>query len=262
VKSHLAMWIKAYANWAAAVLFVAALFTSLVANSFVVPLVLFALTIALVSYGNWTAIRTFDIWAFDEWFRTRLDAIGTRDWQAPYQAAETYCSVPVVMARNEAAASMNTIMMELVKDGGSPLNSSTLPTRRHADYDTAQVRFNHCNSVLGRELVAYLAQGHLIAKGLLVQDDIAKSERIIPTSRWRVLSLDLAKADASGQGWHYTGVVIGKRPAKPQPQKAPPGQQTKSQLQQTLRPQASRPSVEASVGRYSAPPVRPPQKSK
>src|SRR5665647_69167 len=68
---------------------------------------------------------------------------------------------------------------------------------------------------------------------LPTRDDVAQSERIIPTSRWRVMSLDIAKAQASGLGWHYTGIVVGKRPkaretAKPpNPQAKPPVPQAK-----------------------------------
>jgi hypothetical protein len=70
-------------------------------------------------------------------------------------------------------------------------------------------------------------RGDLLAKGLPTRDDVALSERIIPTSRWRVMSLDIAKAQATGLGWHYTGIVVGKRPkirktAKPSASPAKP----------------------------------------
>ena len=221
--------IKAYVNWAALVLLVAGVFIALIASTPAIPLSLIGAAICLAVLRNWQAIKEFDVWALDEWIRTRLDAIGVRDWQAPYHAAELYCNQAVVTARNDAAAMMNTIMMELVKDEGRAFGNtaesgysrradtfSNASTRRHADYDQAQVKFNQCNAALARELHGYLVHGHLIAKGLLMQKDVAKSERIIPTSRWRVMGLDIAKAEASGPGWSYSGIVIGRKltPAK------------------------------------------------
>jgi hypothetical protein len=226
VNSGVLSLLKPYANWVVIVLLVAGLFSALIAKDIAFPLFLIAAAICLAVARNWQAIKEFDLWAFDEWVRTRVDAIGVRDWQAPYHAVETYCNPTVVAARNEAAAKMNTIMMELVKDEGRAFGNPTEATgflrrsetaagvsaKRHADYDQAQVRFNQCNVALARELVSYLARGHLIAKGLLMQKDMAKSERIIPTSRWRVMGIDIAKAEAHGQGWSYTGVIIGRKP--------------------------------------------------
>jgi hypothetical protein len=218
---------KGYVNWLALALLVAGLFSGLIANNAIFSLSLVAVAICLTTWRNWQAIKEFDMWALDEWIRTRLDAIGVRDWQSPYHAAESYCDPKIVTARNDAAAKMNSIMMELVKDdgrafgatseGASFLRRSDAPSStsapRHTDYDRAQVIFNQCNTTLARELVGYLAAGHLIAKGLLMQKDVAKSERIIPTSHWRVMGLDIAKAHAHGPGWSYTGIVIGRKPA-------------------------------------------------
>ena len=218
--------IKAYANWLVLILLAAGIFSALIANTVAFPLILIVAAVGLAAFRYWAAIREFDLWAFDEWVRTRLDSIGVHDWQAPYHAAESYCNPTLVTARNDAAAKMNSIMMELVKDEGRAFGGPTDTTgysrrldsfssasaTRHADYDLAQVRFNQCNVALARELLVRLARGDLIAKGLLMQKDVAKSERIIPTSRWRVMGLDIAKAEASGPGWSYTGVVIGKKP--------------------------------------------------
>src|SRR6185503_16565083 len=145
-----------------------------------------------------------------------------QEWYAPYRAADVYCTPAVVKIRNEAAAEMNSIMMELIRrreksveaspsaahQGGSvgrPLATS------HASYEAAQVRLNQCNTSLSRELAALLARGELVSKGLLVQNDVARSERAVPASRWRILNLDISKAEASGRGLIYTGIVIGKK---------------------------------------------------
>ena len=218
--------IRVYVNWVALVLLAAGLFTAVIARSPAVPLGLIGAAICIAAIRNWEAIRDFDVWALDEWMRARVDAIGVRDWQAPYHAAEIYCNQNVVRARNDAATTMNVIMMELVKDEGRPVFSRADAThlrgsdssRRHADYDEAQTRFNQCNATLARELRGFLVHGHLMAKGLLMQKDVAKSERIIPTARWRIMNLDIAKAEAWGAGWSYSGVVIGR---KPMPERKP-----------------------------------------
>jgi hypothetical protein len=238
MKAHLWNWIQSYANWIIVALLAIGIFVALVASEIALPLtlVIAALALAILRYRQ--AIKTFDFWAVDEWFHARLDSIGVREWHAPYRAAEFYCNPTVVKVRNEAAAEMNTIMMELIRSQnnniespastglsatGSPPGINTEKgsfARRRDTYDAAQIRHNQCNATLARELVALLTQGHLIAKGMLVQNDVAHSERIIPTSRWRILKFDISKAEASGQGLHYTGIVIGKKPVaakKPQP---------------------------------------------
>ena len=240
MNAHLETLLRRYAGWAATALLVIAIFTSLIAAKIIFPLILFVTALALAMFRYWDDLKTFDVWALDEWIRTRHDSIGIRDWHSPYQAAELYCTPVVVKARNEAAAEMNTIMMELIRDPehsapsfdehfmtrAGRLGPESGAGRNHTHYDAAQARFNHCNAVLSRELRARLARGHLLAKGLLMQHDVALSERIIPTSRWRVMNLDIAKGYASGHGWSYTGLVIGKKPVDakiakpPRPQKA------------------------------------------
>ena len=150
-----------------------------------------------------TDIKDFDFWAFDEWVRTRYDAFGIAEWHPLYQASELYCRHDIVRARNESAAQMNSIMMELLKDRS---HASVL----HSKYDAAQTRYNQCNIALARELLAYLRRGDLFAKGMLSKDGEGKSERIVPTARWRVMDLDISKAAAAGEGWNYVGLIIGK----------------------------------------------------
>jgi hypothetical protein len=227
VNSHLANWIRPYAGWAALALLVIGLFESLFAANFVLPLLFLLAAAGLATFRFWEPLKTFDFWAFDEWIRMRFDALGVHDWHAPHHAAEMYCSQVAVRTRNEAATEMNIIMMELIRGQervanaltGNDLKAYADPTAfennrtdRNAIYDAAQIRFNQCNTALSRELLEHLVRGDLLAKGLPTRDDVALSERIIPTSRWRVMSLDIAKAQASGAGWHYTGIVVGKRP--------------------------------------------------
>jgi hypothetical protein len=230
MKTHLWNWIQSYTNWIIVILLAIGIFVALIASEIVLPLTLIIAALALAIVRYWQAIKTFDFWALDEWFHARLNSIGVREWHAPYRAAEYFCNPTVVKVRNEAAAEMNTIMMELIRgqntniDGPASTDLSaprhppeTNPekgsfARRRDTYDAAQIRHNQCNAALARELVALLAQDHLIAKGMLVRNDIAHSERIIPTSRWRILKFDISKAEASAQGLNYTGIVIGKKP--------------------------------------------------
>jgi hypothetical protein len=194
----------------------------------------------------------------------RFDALGVRDWHAPHHAAEIYGSQVVVRARNEAASEMNVIMMELIRGEGhgaghsfgdtsighadSKLSPSSR-TERNTKYDAAQIRYNQCNAALSRELLTHLVRGDLVAKGLPTKGDVAQSERIIPTSRWRVMNLDIAKAQATGLGWHYTGIVVGLKPkprktAKPTAHQAkPPSAADKPavRIPQSPRPDLPRP---------------------
>jgi hypothetical protein len=227
---------RPYAGWAAIAVLVVAIFIGLIATNIALPLFLLFAAGALAAFRYWDALKTFDFWALDEWLRTRRDAIGVRSWQAPHQAAEFYCSPVVVKARNEAAAEMNSIMMELIRDPGrsrrtpagamfsTDTDSSRLegaPSRSHAHYEAAQIRVAQCNAALSRELAARLARGDLLAKGLLMKDELALSERVIPTSRWRVLTLDIAKATAAGAGWSYSGILIGNKPPAASQAKSP-----------------------------------------
>jgi hypothetical protein len=251
VTPQLANLFRPYAGWAALVCLVIGIFEGLFAANFALPLTFLIAAAGLAAFRFWEELKTFDFWAFDEWARTRYDALGVNDWHAPHYAAEMYCSQVVVRTRNDAAAEMNIIMMELIKGQERVVGASTGAyadprmfennrTERNAKYDAAQIRFNQCNTALSRELLEHLVRGDLLAKGLPTRDDVAQSERIIPTSRWRVMSLDIAKAQASGLGWLYTGIVVGKRPrvrktAKPT---APPAKPPNPSEQSTRgRPQ-------------------------
>lgn len=229
MKSHLTNWIRGYATWAAILLLSVGIFIALVANSVALPLVLICLAAGLFIFRYWGAINAFDLWALEEWTRSRAGSIGIREWHAPYHAAERYCDPAIVKARNEAAAEINFIMMELIRDQsrdvGAPVGARPLPLSeqerawpprlgtagRHADYEAAQARHDQNNLALARDLLRRLAAGELVARGLPTQGDITQSERIIPASRWRIMGLDISKAEASGRGFHYLGIVIGKK---------------------------------------------------
>ncbi|MDI1346890.1 MAG: hypothetical protein PSV22_22770 [Pseudolabrys sp.] len=249
--------IRPYAGWAALVLLAAGIFGSIVAANFAFPVTLLLAAAALAAFRYWDALKTFDFWALDEWARMRYDAIGVRDWHAPHHAAEIYCSQVAVRTRNEAASEMNTIMMELIrgqghKDGDASISfadpKSLAPnrTQQNAKYDAAQARYNQCNTALSRELLTHLVRGDLVAKGLPTRDDVAQSERIIPTSRWRIMNLDIAKAQATGLGWHYTGIVVGLKPRPRKPAKPPAPQArpaTPAENPTVKVPQAPRPDL-------------------
>jgi len=234
VKSHLVIWIRRYATWIAILCFLTAAFVALIVNSIAFPLLLVCVAMGFVIFRYWEAIISFDMWGFDEWVRTRMEAIGIHQWHSPYRAAELFCNPQVVKARNDAAAKMNSIILELVKDTsrntaappvaavkGFPDQETAMRSRsdlagRHADYEAAQTKHEQNNVALSRDLCRQLVAGTLMAKGLPVKDDAPQSERIIPTSRWRILGLDISKAEAFGRGLHYVGIVIGKKPVRQQ----------------------------------------------
>jgi hypothetical protein len=237
MKSNLPVWLWSHTRWIILALLVIAFFTGVVGSNAILPLSLIVVASGFAAFRYWDAIKSFDFWAFDEWVRARMDSMGVREWHSPYHAAEIYCSPATARARNEAAAEMNSIMMELIrgKDAVARVGdaSSGVPdfrlertdsARHHTSYDAAQARYNQCNVALARELLAQLARGDLIAKGLPVEGDAAKSERIIPTSRWRVMNLDISKAKASGLGLSYEGVIIGKKPSSGTTAPAAPAQ--------------------------------------
>lgn len=205
---QLANWIDRYAGWVIVLFWGLAAFTALVARNVAVPLTLIAIAAILTAVRYRSNIKGFDFWAFDEWARTRRDALGIAEWHSPYQASDVYCRHDIVRARSDAASQMNSIMMELLKDRRDA-------PALHADYDAAQTRYNQCNVALARELLGYLRSGDLFAKGMLSKDGEGKSERIIPTARWRVMELDISKSTASGEGWNYVGLLIGQT-RKPQ----------------------------------------------
>jgi len=230
VKSYIKNLIWNYAPWIAIVLFCVGLFIALIANGIVFPLVLLCFAIGFTLFRYWADIKKFDFWALDEWVHAKMDSIGIREWHTPYHGAEHFCDPAVVRERNEAAAKMNSIMMELIKandqnirsPGGANHLSASDSERarpfsggsglRQLDYEAVQARRDRTNLVLAQELTRRLVAGNLIAKGLPTQSDTTHSERIIPTSRWRVMKLDISKAEASGRGLHYIGIVIGKKP--------------------------------------------------
>ena len=232
MKSYITNWILNYAARVAIALLIVAMFIAVVASGVVLPLVLLCLAVGLIIFRYWNAIKTFDFWALDEWTRARMDLIGIREWHTPHHAAEHFCDPVVVKARNEAAARMNSIMMELIKDNdrnaGPPNGVRPLPLAeaervrafsgggglRQLDYDAAQARRDQSNVALAHDLLRQLIAGTLVAKGLPIQNDTTRSERIIPVSRWRVMRLDIGKSEAYGRGLHYIGIVIGKKPAR------------------------------------------------
>jgi hypothetical protein len=235
----------------------------------VVPLTLFFAAGALAAFRYWQELKAFDFWALDEWLRMRHAAMGVPAWHAPHHAAELYCSQVVVRTRNEAAAEMNILMMELIRGQDkfedkslerdtsqsgnfrfSPYGEQSPPqsgqVERNARYDAAQIRFNQCNAALSREMLTYLVRGDLLAKGLPTKEDVAQSERVVPTSRWRIMNLDIAKAQATGMGWHYTGLVVGVKP-KPRKTNKPPA------------PPAKPPNPNGTSDARAHPPKRPDQ---
>lgn len=231
MKSYLTNWIWHYALWIAIPLLGVALFIGLIANGFVLPLLLLCFGAALLAFRYWDALKTFDLWTLDEWARTKMGAMSIREWHSPYHAAEHFCDPKIVRARNEATAAMNSIMMELIRDQDRTVganadtialrrleNESVAPLRngkrRHADYEAAQVRLDQNNLALARGLLSQLVVGSLVAKGMPTQNDVTHSARIIPASRWRIMDLNIAKAEASGRGLHYIGIVIGKKQAR------------------------------------------------
>jgi len=82
---------------------------------------------------------------------------------------------------------------------------------RQLEYEAAQAKHDENNLALAHDLLRQLAAGDLVAKGLSTTNDTPQSERIIPTSRWRVMRFDISKAEAFGHGLNYIGIVIGKK---------------------------------------------------
>ncbi|HEY9716109.1 MAG TPA: hypothetical protein V6C69_01465 [Trichormus sp.] len=229
MKSFVTNWIWDNAPWIALLLLGVGAFTGLIATGFLFPLLLLCLGIGLLIYRYWESLKSFDFFALDEWVHARIDSVGIREWHTPYHAAERYCDPVVVRARNDAATKMNSIMMELIKNpdqkidasnsasssrfsDGFKMSSTLRQTSLHADYEAAQAKHDENNLVLARELLRRLVAGNLLAKGLPVENDVTRSERIIPASRWRIMGLNISKAEASGRGAHYIGIVIGQKP--------------------------------------------------
>jgi hypothetical protein len=227
VKTNLANWIRSYAILTAILLLLAATFVGSI--TVVIPLVLVCVAAFLVVLRYWDAIKTFDLWTLDKWVRARIGSIGIRDWYSPYHAANHFCDPTVVRARNDAAAKMNSIMMELVKGPSGhaavPVETdrSKIPelertesagsdvTVSYSAYEAARAKHEQYNLALARDLLKQLIAGDLIAKGSPTQNGITESERIIPKTHWNNMSLDISKSEASGRGLHYVGIVIGKQ---------------------------------------------------
>ena len=226
MRAYLMALIRTYAGGIIIVLLALNLF--LITGARVISITLIIAVITIATIRHWEAIRDFDFWAFDEWLRGRLNSLGIREWQAPYRAAARYCDPDVVKSRDEAANEMNFLMMELIKHRSDDIAERAIGVVSMADrrgknvvtlspetkspgaYEAAQIRHDRCSAVLTRELVAQLASGELVAKGLFLEGGIIRSERVIPKSRWRILELDFANDEAHGGGLHYNGIVIGK----------------------------------------------------
>ena len=218
-------WIRRYGTWAAILILLVAAFIASRTDSAMLPLVLVCVAAVLVIFRYWDAIKAFDLWALNELVQAKTGSIAIREWHTPYHAAELFCDPTIVRARNGAALKANSIMMELINDPRGnvgipdPLKipeQRATPSRnntagRHAEYEAAQAAHSQANIALSRDLLRQLVAGNLMAKGLPTLNDTIQSERIIPTPRWKLLSLDISKAEASGGGLHYIGIVIGKK---------------------------------------------------
>jgi hypothetical protein len=229
VKSHLANWIRGYAIWTAILILSAVTFIASIANGVVLPLVLVWVAAILVIFRYRDAIKAFDLRALDKWARTGMGSIGIHEWHTPYHAANRFCDPTVVSARNDAAAKMNSIMMELINEprgrAAVPVetNRSKIPeqertrstgsgvTISYSAYEAARARHEQYNLALARDLLKQLIAGDLIAKGSPTKNGLTQSECVIPTSHWNNMSLDISKSEASGAGLHYICIVIGKK---------------------------------------------------
>ena len=227
VKTNLARWIRSSAILTAILLLLAATFV--LSITVALPLVLVCVAAFLVILRYWDTIKTFDLWTLDKWVRVRIGSIGIHDWYTPYHAANHFCDPTVVRARNDAAAKMNSIMMELVKERSiqTEVPADTDRTKNpeqerarsirsgatvsYSDYEAARAGHTQHNLALACNLLEQLIAGGLIAKGSLVQNGIRQSERIIPTSRWNNMDFDISKSEASGHELHYVGIAIGKK---------------------------------------------------
>jgi hypothetical protein len=191
------------------------MFIAFIADGAVLPLVLVCVAAGLVIFRYWDATKAFDLSTLVEWAGARAGSIGIREWYTPYRAAEHFCDPTIVDARNQAALEANSIMMELIKDPEQErATRSRSGAGRHAAYEAAQATHDQASIALARDLHSQLIAGSLMAKGLPTENDTTQSERIILTSRWKMMRLDISKAEASGAGSHYVGIVIGKRPGR------------------------------------------------
>ena len=193
MKSHIANWIRVYAIWTAILILSAATFIASIANGAVLPLVLVCVAAILVIFRYWDAIKAFDSWALDKWARTRMGSIGIHEWHTPYHAATRFCDPTIVRERNHAAAKMNSIMMELVKEQSGrvavpvetdrskvPEQERTRPsgsgvTVSYSAYEAARARHEQYNLALARDLLKQLIAGDLMAKGSPAQNGITQS---------------------------------------------------------------------------------------
>lgn len=225
---HLRDWLDRVPPWLIAMLGVCGLLVAAVGDRVVPALVLLGLSAGLAIYRYRATLHGSDFWAIEEWIKTRRAAFGICEWRSPYQAAALYGTPAMVRTRDEAAREMNAMMMEIVRGEHASMETMTgvsaesLRTSQQSRYEAAQFRHDRSNAALGRELAALLASGELMAKGLLLGQGSAKAERIIPVSRWRLLELNIAKAEASGPAGDYAGILIGKPPVKPAPKPPQP----------------------------------------
>jgi hypothetical protein len=222
----LAALVRRYGSYAAIGLLACAVFSGFVGKNIAFPVLLLVSACLLFIGRYWDEIKTLDFRVLDGWSRNLCDSISIQDWHTPYHAATLFCNPALVTQRDKAAAEMNAIMMELIKnpDRGAkvlteenssvPVGATNFPRDggwSYTHYDAAQIEYKKANTALSIELVAILARGDLLAKGLLVKNELSHLKRIIPMSRWQLMALDIARANASGPGWAYTGIVIGKR---------------------------------------------------
>jgi hypothetical protein len=232
VNIHITNWFRGYAMWAAVFILAAAVFIALTADGAILPLVLFFVAAALVIFRYWDAITALDVRVLNERVRAKIGAFGIHEWYTPYHAAEHFCDPEIVKARNEATLKMNSIMMDMINDPsrnvGTPVegdpqkmqerervvSSRSSMTQRDVDYEAARIIHDQTNDALSRELLRQLIAGTLMAKGLPTKDDTPEYERIIPSSSWKIMSLNISKVKANGRGLHYIGIVIGKKPGR------------------------------------------------
>ena len=216
---RLTQWIQTYGRWAAFLILLAAAYfiASIVyraAPTSTFVLVLAAMIFIVFHYGR--AIKNFDLHALDNWARNRMSMVGVHEWHTPYHAASRFCDPKVVRERNDAAAQMNSIMMEFIKER-SPVPDMPI---NYSAYETARTKHEQYNTVLAGQLLEKLIAGDIIAKGSVRQDGITdNTERIIPSFNWNDMKLDILRSEASGGGLHYVSILIGKK-SDPEPPSA------------------------------------------
>jgi hypothetical protein len=90
-----------------------------------------------------------------------------------------------------------------------------------------------------------------MAKGLLLSQGLARSERIIATPRWRLLELNIAKSEASGPAGEYAGIVIGKPTVKAPSERKPAAKLSQPTTQREKAPASPAPRPPAAGERLT-----------